>query len=107
MRFSFKTSSILLLKICWAAVPKFTNLKNSGLEFDNMFTSDLHIEKIGKKIMQQVSVIDLISHYLSKDTILNYYQVYNKPSILYGPIKYGCTYKTNSLTILNVQKKTV
>ena len=58
-----------------------------------------------KKISKQIFIVSRLRHLVSRDVVIRYYNVCNKPVIQYGVLIYGCTSRNRLLPIYMQQKK--
>ena len=79
--------------------------KYLGIHIDPKLSFHSHIKHVVKKLSKQLSVIARLRHYVTRGTLLKYYQTYNEPIITYGLLVYGCTSKHHLNPIYIIQKK--
>ena len=79
--------------------------KSLGIDIDTKLSFHSHIKHLVKRLSKQLSVIARLRHYVSRGTLLKYYQTFIEPIITYGLLVYGCTSRHQLNDIYIIQKK--
>ena len=52
-----------------------------GIKIDERFNFTSHIQDTAKKVSKQIFIVSRLRHLVSRDVVMRYYNVYNKPVI--------------------------
>lgn len=86
-------------------VTNVTQQRLLGVTIDNKLTWNLQIHEMVTQISRKLTLMQLLSSYVSRDCLIKYYNAYIVPLFDYGCLVWGGTNSSNILQIEKLQKR--
>ena len=78
-----------------------------GIFIDSNLSWKSHVEYISKKVKRSIGLLSKLRHYVSENTLINFYYSLIYPFLIYGIIVWGNTYTISLNPLFILQKKAV